>query len=73
MCVFACQNQRRKAEYTHKYRLHTSNILSSLFNASKAISKLLSCYKMQNHNGIKSSSGNNVCAGADSFHLFSLK
>lgn len=45
----------------------------SLLSLAKPLANRWVVTKWQNHNGIKSSSGNNVCAGADSFHLFSLK
>lgn len=62
--VYVCMLEwEEEAEYAH------------ILTLAKTLANYGVVTKWQNHNknGIKSSSGNNVYAGTDSFHLFSLK
>lgn len=69
-CVYLHVSVEGEKQNVHMCRRHASVTLLSL---AKPLANCRVVTKWQNHNGIKSSSGNNVCAGADSFHLFSLK
>lgn len=68
--MYVCVSELEEGgQNTHTCRLHASIIL--FLTLAKSLANCQVVTKWQN--GIISSSGNNVCAGTDSFHLFSLK